>query len=129
MPSLGLASIVESLDISLMNTLRVNMADYEDDGEEEFEIEEPNDYYFADEHGDLQLVLFKDCCAIRKPLTLRSNIKSFIQGVRSRVKYATSSLTTKVARISSLEHSGLFKVRDRITPSSLHYWLDQEGPF
>jgi len=84
----------------------VNMVDYDDDGEREFEIEELNDSDFADEHGKLlQLVLFRDRCTIRRPPTLHIDIKSFIQVVRSRAKYSTLSLIMEVARISTLEHS------------------------
>jgi len=54
---------------------------------------------------NLQFDLFRDSNAIKRPPTLRSDIKSFIQGVRSRTKYATSSFVTKIARTSSLEHS------------------------
>ena len=101
------------------------MTDYKDDEEEEFEIEELNDFAFADDMVNLQFVLFRDCYATRRKMTQRSDIKSFIQVVRSRAKYATSSLTMKVASISFLEPCGLFEARDGITPSSLHHWLDQ----
>ena len=40
----------------------------------------------------------------QKTPTLCSKIKSFIQGVRLRTRYATSSLTIKAARTSCLEH-------------------------
>jgi len=52
---------------------------------------------------NLQLVLSRDCSATKRFLILRNN-KSFIQGVRSRIHYTTSSLTTKVMRTWCLEH-------------------------
>jgi len=80
------------------------MADCEDDEEEEFEIEEPNDSDFADDHGESTTYVIQILLCTRRPPTLRSGIKSFIQDVRSRAKYATSSLTIEVRRISFLEH-------------------------
>jgi len=77
------------------------MTDYENDKEEKIEIEELNDSDFANEHKEL-LVLLRNYCATRRPSTLCSDIKSFIQGVRS-AKYATSSLTTE--HDINLEHS------------------------
>ena len=59
---------------------QVNMADYEDN-EEGFGIEELNDSDFVEELGELQHVLFRNWCATRRPPALRSDNKSFIQGV------------------------------------------------
>ena len=58
-----------------------------------------NHHYYTPLHPltNLQLVLSKDCSAIKRPSILRSDIKSFIQGVRSRTRYTTSSLTMKAA--------------------------------
>ena len=53
----------------------------------------------------LLLMLFKDFYVTRGPPTLHSDIKFFIQGVRSRAKCATPSLTMEVMRISFLEYS------------------------
>ena len=77
------------------------MTYYEDDEEEEFKIEEPNDSDFADEHGESATYIDSN----QKAPTLRNNIKFFIQGVRSRIKYATPSFTMKVARILFIDHS------------------------
>jgi len=43
------------------------MTDYEDNEEEEFKFEELNDSGYTDKHWKLQLMLFKDCCVIRRP--------------------------------------------------------------
>ena len=51
------------------------MTDYEDD--EEVEIEEQMIPTLPMSMKNLQLVLFRDCCATRRHLTLRSDIKIF----------------------------------------------------
>jgi len=43
-------------------------------------------------------VLFKDYSAAKKPPTLYNDIQSSTRSVRSKVRYATSSLRMKVAR-------------------------------
>ena len=65
-----------------------------------------NHHYYTSLHPsmNLQLVLFKDYSATKRPLTLRSDIKSFIQGVWSRIRYAISILTMKATRTWYLEH-------------------------
>jgi len=80
------------------------MADYEDNNEEEFKIEELNDSDFAVEHGEAATCVVQRLLCNQKAPILHNDIKSFIQVIHSRVKYATSSLTTEVARISFLEH-------------------------
>jgi len=67
-------------------------------------IEELNDQTLSKIRETLSLVLFRDYCATRRHLTLCSDIKSFIQGTRSRTRYAISSLITKAARTSCLEY-------------------------
>jgi len=49
-----------------------------------------NHHYYTPLHAStiLQLVLFRDCSATKRPLILSRNIKSSIQGVRSRTRYA-----------------------------------------
>ena len=78
------------------------MADYE----EEVLIEtEPEDSNFIKKNiVILSLVLFKKYFAARRSPTPRRDIKSSIQGVRSRIRSAIVSLTMKVVRISSLEY-------------------------
>jgi len=56
------------------------MTNYEDDEEEGFEIEELNDSDFADEHGESASCVVQRLLATRRSLTLRNDIKSFIQG-------------------------------------------------
>ena len=52
---------------------------------------------------NLQLMLFRDFCATRRPRHYAST-SNFYLGVRSRAKYTISSLTIEVARISFVEH-------------------------
>jgi len=78
------------------------MADYRDD--EGIVIEEASDSDFAEEHDDpVACVVQRSLCNKRHP-TLHSKIKSFIQGIRSRIRNATSSLTMKAVRASCREH-------------------------
>ena len=65
-----------------------------------------NHYYYTPLQPSMrvQLMLIRDCSATKRLPKLRSGIKFFIQGVRSRVRYATLSLTTKAARTWCLEH-------------------------
>jgi len=81
------------------------MVDYEDEKEEEFGIEELNDSDFADEHRESTIYVVHRLLCNQKAPALRNDIKSFIQGVRSRAKYVTSLLTAEVVRILFLEHS------------------------
>ena len=70
------------------------MADYKDDKEEEFEIEEPNDSDFAYEKGkSTTCVIQRLLCNQKTPNTIQ-RYQIFIQDVWSREKYATSTLTT-----------------------------------
>ena len=80
------------------------MADYKENEEEELEIEEPNDSDFVEEHGDAVTCVVQKFLCNQKASTQRNDIKSSTQGVRSRARYATSSLTMKVVRISFLKH-------------------------
>ena len=66
---------------------QANIADYRDEGEGVM-IEEASDSDFAQE----------------PEFSFHNDIKSFIQDIRSRTRYALSSLTMEAARTSFLEH-------------------------
>ena len=79
------------------------MLDYEDEGEVEIEIE-LEDSDFNEEHGESPHAWYNSCYATKRPMTAHNDIKFFTQGVRSKTRCATSSLTTKVTRTSFLVH-------------------------
>ena len=57
---------------------------------------------FSNHHYYTPLYPSTNLQLVKRPPILRSDIESFIQGIRSRVRYAVSSLTTEAAR--TLEH-------------------------
>ena len=75
---------------------QVNLADYEDDGEEEVEIEDLNEIDFVKKQGDSVVCVIQRL--LRRSPTLHNDIKSFTENARSRIRYATSSLIIETAR-------------------------------
>ena len=79
-----------------------NITNYGDD--EGIVIKDATDSDFVEENRDLVACVVQRLLATKSPLTLCSDIKFFIRGVRSKARYAISSLTKRVARILFLEH-------------------------
>ena len=103
------------------------MLDYEDEDEVEIETE-LEDSDFTEEHGESPHAWYSSCYATKRPMTAHNDIKFSTQGVRSKTRRATSSLTTEVARTSFLVYWWLLEGRDGATPSPLHYWVGQKRP-
>jgi len=66
----------------------------------------PNHHCYTPLHQlmNVQLVLVRDCSATKRPMTPHSDIKYSIQGERSKIRHATSSLIMEAARIWCLEN-------------------------
>ena len=82
---------------------QVNIMDYRDEGEGVV-IEEGSDSDFAEEHGDpIACVVQKLLCNQKVPNTTQRH-QIFYSRYSVKARYATSSLTMEVARISCLKY-------------------------